>query len=247
MLIRYLICLLLTLSGFTQAIAANQFLKMEVQVIPELARYDFFFQSPSYAVLALQNAGLNISLTKSVVIIDRATFEVGPCKIKHITKKGTIYYYDVTLSLPLGKRLIFPLQIETNQISRGRLLIIFQPPIASLIPKELIEKVESKLMVLGNINTQKQLSLYLATLDIQASSNLNQVNAFDRIAFDAYFRDSTAISNDAGISEPVNDQIALISTIIIWVVCFPAFLLFVRRQRARRAYSVKLPIVTLDD
>lgn len=244
MLIRYLICIFLTLVGFTQAKAADQFVKLEVQIAPELESYQFLFQSPSYAVLALQNAGLNISLTKPVVFIDRTNFEIGPGKIKYITKKGTNYFYDVTLSLPLGKRVVFPLQIETNEISRGRLLINFQPPIAGLIPLELIEKIESKLMALGNSNAQKQLSLYLTKLDAQTRSDLIQVNALDRIAFDAYIRAGKSMTNDKGISEPVSDQIALILTIMIWLVCFPAFLFILRRQRARQASSMALPTVT---
>ena len=247
MLIRFLICMFLTLVSFTEAKAADQFVKLEVQIAPELEGYQFLFQSPSYAVLALQNAGLNISLTKPVVIIDRTTFEIGPGKIKYITKKGTNYFYDVTLSLPLGKRVVFPLQIETSEISRGRLLINFQPSIAGLIPLELIEKVESKLMALGNSNAQKQLSLYLTKLDVQARFDLNQVNALDRIAFDAYTRAGNSMTNDKGISEPVSDQIALILTMIIWLVCFPVFLFILRRQRARQACSMALPTVNRHD
>lgn len=233
MLARLLIISFLTLTGLAQARGGDEILKFEIPISPDIAQYIFLLETPSYAALALQNSGLTLSLSKPLHILSRTTFEVGPGKIKYVNKKEGVFKYDVFLTLPLGKQVVFSLEVDSDRLALGLLKIHLDLPLAGLIPREWIEKVESKLLALSNANAQKQLIDYLAKIDVKQNNKISQIDTLDRIAFDAYVQAGLSSMEDAGSSESVSDQTMLIASIIIWLVCFPAFLIVVRRKRIR--------------
>jgi hypothetical protein len=228
--------LLASLAG--PAKAGSDPLRVELSVSPDLSNYAYLLQAPSYAALALQNAGLNLSLSKPLVVIDRETFAIGPGKVKYADRKADVYRYTVTLTLPLGKELTFPAEVDASMMTRGRLVIRLHLPLGGLVPQELTQKVESKLLILTNANAQTQLLAYLAQHSAhRAGDSEAHAEMFDAIAFDAYNQAGHNVAKDVGGSEPVSDQLLLLASILIWAVCFPAFLYAVRRQRAARAHS----------
>jgi SAM-dependent methyltransferase len=218
------------------ATAASDPLRVELPVSPDLSHYAYLLEAPSYAALALQNAGLNLSLTKPLVVSDRETFGIGPGKVKYVGRKADVYRYAVTLTLPLGKDLAFPVEVDASTLIRGRLAIRLYLPLGALVPQELIDKVESKLQALTNANAQTQLLAYLAERSPSREGAAEaRAELFDVIAFDAYNQAGHNVTKDVGGSEPVSDQLVLLASIVIWAICFPVFLYAVRRQRAALA------------
>ena len=234
MLKRCMLIMLLLAATAIPAGAAEDPLTLTVPVSPELSRYGFLLEEPSYAALALQNAGLNVSLSKPLVVLDRRTLEVGPGRIGFVGKKGSTYQYMATLTLPLGKQLGFPVEVEWADTKQGRLLIRLQPPLAGLIPRELLDKVESKLQTLGNATAQKALFSYLAKVDSQGAGEARLAEMRERIAFDAYAQAGLGSAKDAGGGEPVSDQVVLLASVLIWAICWPSLLYVVRRHRSQR-------------
>ena len=237
------ICLL------SPAFAANDPRKFEIPVPSDISPYvDTLLVSPAYAALALQNAGLPISHTTPIKLLDRQSFQVGPGKVSYQKKKGKVYFYVASMVLPLGKEISFPVEIDISDMDNGRLQIRAYSGISGLIPQEMIVRVESKLQMLASANSHKQLIAYLVD---RSGGKLGDANAqsrfFDAIIFDAYNNSGrlnasggSPVGREAGSAESLSDQVALIFAIIIWVVGFPIYLFIIRRQRKHLTVSAKM-------
>jgi hypothetical protein len=240
--------LMLVIGRLTPAFAANEPLKFEIPVSSGLSTYvDTLLVSPAYAALALQNAGLPIALTTPIKLLNRQSFQVGPGKVSFQKKKDKIYFYTASVVLPLGKEISFPVEIDVSDMHNGRLQIRAYSGISALIPKDILFRVESRLQVLANANSQKQLIAYLAE---HSGGKLGDAEAqskfFDAIMFDAFNNSGRLTSaggstrpREAGSAEPLTDQMALILAVIIWLVGFPIYLFITRRQRRQLIDSAK--------
>ena len=240
--------LMLVIGRLSPAFAANEPLKFEVPVSSALTAYvDIFLVSPAYAALALQNAGLPIALSQPVKLLNRQSIQVGPGKVSYQKKKDKVYFYTASMVLPLGKELSFPVEIDISDIDNGQLKIRVDTSLSALIPQDIIVRLESKLKMLANANSQKQLIAYLAD---RSGGKLGNADAesrfFDAIMFDAYnnlgrLNASGGSPNvrEAGSAESLSDQMALIFAILIWLVSFPIYLFTIRRQRKDLTVSAK--------
>lgn len=231
-----LILVLIVLGNSLPAEAANQPIKFELSVSPELSVYaDTLLVSPAYAAIALQNAGLPVSLSQPLKIISRQSFQIGPGKVGFQKKSANIYYYSVSLALPLGKELSIPVEIDVIELKKGHISIVAYPPFSGLIPEDVLIRVESKLQILTNINAQRQLSVYLAAKSGGKNNPEAMLKLMDAIVFDA-INNSSQIpglqnSRQEGVAEPLKDQLLLIVSVLIWLLGFPLFLYTLRRQR----------------
>jgi hypothetical protein len=239
-----LVCFLLVVGCVVKANAASDSLKIEIEVLPELSAYaDPLFSAPAYAVLALQNSGLVLSLSTTVILESRASFRVGPSKLRFLERKGKIYHYSAILTLPLGKEIVIPVELDTSEMERGRVVVDACPPVSSLIPQQLVVRVESKLRTLSIPSAQAQLHAYLAERSgANPEDPVATAKLFDTIAFDALNQSSQSpISGSSdtgklvGTSELFSDQLALFMAVLIWLVGFPVFLYLVRRQKLEQA------------
>ena len=243
------IFLMLVIGRLSSAFAANEPLKFEIPVSSALTEYvDTLLVSPAYAALALQNAGLPIALSTPVKLLNRQSFQVGPGKVSYQKKKDKVYFYTASMVLPLGKELSFPVEIDISNIDNGQLKIRAYTGLSALIPQDILVRVESKLKMLANANSQKQLIAYLAE---RSGGKLNNPDAqsrfFDAIMFDAYNNlgrlnasDGSPYLREAGSAESLSDQVSLIFAIIIWVLGFPICLFIIRRQRKHFIVSAKM-------
>jgi hypothetical protein len=241
--------LMMVIGRLSPAFAANEPLKFEIPVSLGLSTYvDTLLLSPAYAALALQNAGLPIALTTPIKLLNRQSFQVGPGKVSFQKKKDKIYFYTASMVLPLGKEISFPVEIDVSDMQNGRLQIRAYSGLSGLIPQDILFRVESRLQMLANANSQKQLIAYL---DECSGGKLGDAEAqskfFDAIMVDA-FKNSDRLNasrgspdlREAGSAESLSDQVALIFAIIIWVVGFPIYLFIIRRQRKHLTVSAKM-------
>jgi hypothetical protein len=223
------------------AFAANEPLKFEIPVSSSLTAYvDTLLVSPAYAVLALQNAGLPLALATPIKLLNRQSFQVGPGKVSYQKKKDKVYLYTVSMVLPLGKELSFPVEIDISDIDNGQLKIRAYTGLSELIPQDILMRVESKMKLLANANSQKQLIAYLAD---RSGGKLDDADArsrfFDAIMFDTYNNSGRLNVREAGSAESLSDQMALIFAVLIWLVGFPIYLFVIRRQRKDLTVSAK--------
>jgi len=244
------IFLMLVIGRLSPAFAANEPIKFEIPVSSVLAVYlDTLLVSPAYAALALQNAGLPISLTQPIKLLNRQSFQVDPGKVSYQQKKDKVYFYKVSMVLPLGKEISFPVEIDVSDMDKGNLKIRAYSSFSGLIPQDMITRVESKLQMLANANSQKQLIVYLAeksggklgVADADAQSRFLDAIMFDAFNKSVRFTSAGGSTNqrEAGSAESLSDQMALIFAIIIWLVGFPIYLFIIRRQRKLLIVSEK--------
>jgi len=240
--------LMLVIGRLSPAFAANEPLKFEIPVSSALSTYvDTLLVSPAYAALALQNAGLPIALSTPIKLINRQSFQLGPGKVSYQKKKDKIYFYTASVVLPLGKEISFPVEIDVSDMDNGRLKIRAYTGLSGLIPQDILFRVESRLQMLANANSQKQLITYLVE---RSGGKLGDADAqskfFDAIMFEAFnnsgrFTASSGGANlrDVGSAETLSDQVALILAVVIWLVGFPIYLFIIRRQRKHLLVSTR--------
>ena len=242
------IFLMLVIGRLSPALAASEPLKFEIPVSSGLSTYvDTLLVSPAYAALALQNAGLPIVLTTSIKLLNRQSFQVGPGKVSFQKKKDKIYFYTASVVLPLGKEISFPVEIDVSDMDTGRLQIRAYTGLSGLIPQDILFRVESKLQMLANANSQKQLNAYLVE---RSGGKIGDADAqsifFDAIMFDAYNNSGrlnasggSSKAREVGSAESLSDQTTLILAVLIWLVGFPIYLFITRRQRNHLIVSAK--------
>lgn len=216
---------------------------LELNASEKLQPYaDIVFEYPAYALLALQNIGVPISLSRPLKILSSQSIQIGSEKLTYVKKSGKVYFYTASVGLTLGKEISVPVEIDTTNLANGAIQIRVYPPLSGLMPQEIIVKIESKLQALANPNVQNQLFSYLSENLHGGSMNSPAVvsRLFESISFDAY--NQMGYSNrsvnsqsmrEVGGSEALSDQASLIAAVLIWLVGLPIFLFVVRKRRAQ--------------
>jgi hypothetical protein len=107
--------------------------------------------------------------------------------------------------------------------------VALSPPLASLIPPELTDRIRIKTQLVANPEAQKKV---LAYLDQQAKEG----DLAQAILLDAYNRGGgpMAQGRDVGDAVPLSDQWLLILTLAIWLLVLPVLLVVHRVRRSRR-------------
>ncbi len=235
-----LACFLLVVGCVIKANAASEPWKIEIEISPEFSAYvGPLFSAPAYAVLALQNSGSALSLSTPAILESRTSFRVGALKVRFLELKGKTYHYSSTMTLPFGKEIVIPIELDTSEMERGKLLISAYLPLSILILEQLRERVETKLQMLSTSSHQTQLLAYLVE---RSSANLGNpavtAELFDTIAFDSFNQLSQSSEGPKRVVEasgPVSDPHALFLALFIWIAGFPVFLYLVRRQKRGQA------------
>jgi len=223
--------------------AASEPIKIDLVVSRAISSSyaDFLLASPAYATLALSNVGMPISLSRPVKILSRESIQIGSDSLNFLNKKNGIFNYTASIGLVMGKTVNVPVEIDSRDLDKGILHIRVFPPLAGLIPNEIIVKVESKLQNLANENIQKKLSEYLLKRSGRSLGSPSEVSQLlENIAFDAINQlnisgvsRSSRSYGDVGLAEPLESQWPLIFAVMIWIIGLPIFLLVVRLNRLK--------------
>lgn len=223
-----------------QVHAAKESIKLELSVASAFSPYsDVLFETPAYAALAFQNSGMPVSLSRPLRVLSSKELQIGTEKLIFERKKGKVYTYKAIVGLPFGNEISTPVEIDASELERGKLIIYAYPAGAGLIPKSLIEKVESKLQTLANANAQKNLFNYLS---VRTKGNLDSIETksqlFSQITFDAInqinqSRLTASARSDVGQAESISSQWSLIIAFVIWCIGLPVGLFLIRRHRLK--------------
>lgn len=236
---RVLICFVLFIGLGARADASSEPLKFNVSIDPEFSAYlDSLLTAPAYAVIALENSGFQLSISTPPILESRTHFQVGPAKVKFLERIDKIFHYSIDLALPLGLEIGILVDFDTSEITNGRLIINASQALLSLIPEELILRVQTKLEFLTSPLAQKKLISYIDNLNTNNSTEpLATSKLFDQFAFDLYnhFGRSSVTTVDSVASETTiiryySEKLSYFLAILIWIVGFPLYLLVLRRK-----------------
>jgi hypothetical protein len=213
-------------------------LRFEVAVMPEFERHAVLFANPGYAAVALESIGLSPSLSSKLVVKERGkSVQVRYGTLRFIGRKDALYSYEAALSAgTTGVRLTVPVTLDTTSLPAGKIVVTLRPPLASLIPSAITDRIPIKIRMVANAAAQKATLEYLDSLAKAAGREGGTL--FEAILLDAYDRSGGAgVANpDVGEPLPLSEQWMLILTLLIWAVAVPAaYLLHWRRRRAKPA------------
>ena len=236
--LRKIILLVITLISLLIPIAKADDLKFKIKINAGLIEYsNILFEKPAYAILALQNAGIPISLSKRIIINSATIISMGTEKFIFLDKSNNVYKYKAIINLPFGREIIIPIKIDTTNIDKGSIFAYADLPFSNLLPSDLIMRLESKLQSITNDNSQKKLITYLNSIVKERNhDSFSRSKLFEAIAFDA-INQSLSINSfngntfDNGKAEPLSSQFGLIVAILIWLIGFPFSLYIVRKYR----------------
>jgi hypothetical protein len=216
-------------------------LRFEVSVLPELQRHAALFGNPGYAAIALETIGLSPSLSSKLVIGNGGrSVEIHYGMLRYAGRKDAVYSYEASIKPGLGEggpRLTFPVTVDVSSLASGKMIITARPPLASLIPDAVNERIQFKLRTIANAAAQKQILDYLDQLAKAAKTDGGSI--FEAILLDAYNHGggpSAGGGVDVGEALPLSEQWMLILTLIIWAVAVPAAYFYrLRRRRGKPA------------
>ena len=209
-------------------------LRFEVPVLVGVERYAGLLEHPAYLAVALESIGLSPSISSRLKIGEQGkSVEIRNAFVRFTGKTGSVYRFNAGVSIGLGdSKLDFPVTVDTAEIAKGKALITLTPPLASLVPTELTDRIRVKLQMVANAGAQKKMLDHLDQLAKQAASGTAGLS--EAILADAYNRGGgpAGAATDKGESIPLSDQWLLILTLLVWLVVVPVFLLIQRiRQK----------------
>ncbi len=238
---RWLMALAFAMAAWSGASFGQQgedAVRLQIAVMPELARHLEFLAAPGYIALALENNGLYPSLSSRLILKDRESFQVRKGVVRFKGKKGALYLYEAGVNVQLGvveQALTVPVEVDTESISKGTLMVRAYPPLKNLLPNDLTQRAEIKVAAILNTAAQQKLLAYLDRLtDEQRARGRGFDGVLEAIVLEAYNNSgSPGPGRDRGDAEPLSDQVLLLATAATWLIGLPAFLLYLRARRKR--------------
>lgn len=219
-------------------------IEFDVAVLPGAARHLELLAFPAYLALALENNGLSLSRSSPLVIRNRETVQIKAGSMHYTGRKGSVFNYEAAFNLSFGvaeSSLTMRVNVDTSRVGQGTLLVRVFPPLAKLIPQQVIEKVDFKIRAFGSLETQEKVLAYLDRIGKEEQGRSRGVDGMlEAIAFDAYNRSASADRAAAAAAlagqlgkepEPIYGRKLLLAALVLWLAGFPLFLYFVRRRR----------------
>lgn len=211
----------------------------QVPALPSLERHVELLAFPSYLALALENNGLKPSYSSRLIVHDRASFEIREASVRYLGRKGPVFRYEGRLKLQVGgaeSAVSVPAELDTATLSTGTLTLRLYSPLSTLLPQELLDRIDFKIRSFADAAVQQRMLQYLDEVRKRApGASLDAM--LETILVEAYNRGApvAAGGRDVGDAEPLSDQWALIATLLIWLVAVPALIVFRWRRRGKPA------------
>ena len=223
-------------------------ISFEVQVIPETERYAELLTVPGYAALALENNDFRPSLSSPLVITNREALQIRTGIIRYVGRKASVYSYEAGFNVQLGvgeSGITFPVEIDATHAGRGLVVVRVFPPLATMMPDDVIERIQFKIRALASIQVQLKVLNYLDRLSKEEqTASRGFPGLLEAIVLEAYNRASTTKKWGLDTALPMifarwpeslTNQVILIIILAIWLIGFPIFLLFARRRKKQNA------------
>ncbi len=223
--------------------APGESIHLEVPVLPAMQAYADLLQYPGYLAVALENNGLSPSLSSKLKLNENGRgAEIRNAVIRFVERKGDLYFYDAGLVLGLAdSKLTFPVVVDLASVASGKIAVTLTPPLAKLMPTEVIDRIQIKTQLMANAAAQQKVLDYLQNLSKEIAPRGGVDAGVEplvvAILADAYNRGggpSAPGDRESGDAVPLSDQWLLILTLVIWLLVVPAVLVAHKIRRHRR-------------
>lgn len=219
--------------------APRESIKLEIVTLRGFEKYDALLSQPGYLAIALENNGLSPSLSSKLKVGDGGrSLEIRGAVIGFVGKSGAVYSYEAGIMLGVGEsKLTFPVTVDISAIKSGKATVTLSPPLAGMIPMDIIERIRLKVQLIANPSAQKTMLDYLDRLSETRQAAGGGDPFLNAILLDAYSKSGGPAglgAGDAGDALPISEQWLLILTLVIWLIVVPTVLLVQRFRRNRR-------------
>jgi len=217
-----------------------------VPALADAARHLKLLEYPAYLALALENNGFSPSHSSRLTIRDRREFEIRNASVRFVDSKGDKFRYEAALKLPMGgsgTSLRVPVEVDVSSLASGTIVLRVYAPMSSLLPADLLDRIEFKARSLANEAAQRQVLRYLDEIGARHKAGPGTDAVLEAILLEAYNRGAPAApgGRDTGDAEPLREQYALLATLAIWLLLVPLLILGRIWYRARRARGNRDP------
>lgn len=189
---------LLALSPLVLAQARQgEAIEFDVPVLPQAQHYINLLQYPSYVAVALENVGLNPSYSAQLTLIDARQLRLRNAMLRYVGSKGSTYTYRAGAIVDLRvsrTEISFPVELDTSKLAAGTLTVRLFPPLAKLIPEEVVERIRTKARLMSDVAAQKKLLDYLDGISERLPTGADWSGLFEQIMIDAYNRGGKSVS-----------------------------------------------------
>ena len=121
--------------------------------------------------------------------------------------------------------------VDFKEVNKGKLTLSINSSLAGLIPKDLLEKINTKMAFLATMEKQSKIFYYLNGLYVKTLNSNNLLTIQELILIDAYNQSTTSNTGvrEPGDAELISDHFLFFITLIIWFVCLPALVIVIRK------------------
>jgi hypothetical protein len=208
-------------------------LDFKIPIVAGANNYIEFLSSPAYLLVALQNNGINPSNQGRAVLVDSKTVRMNMLELKYLETIGATYFFnvDLTWESPI-KTFVFhiPVEIDTDEILAGSITARFFVPFASYFPEEFVTRLRNRIAFFSASELQHRLIDYLDNLRTTVEPGLGFFGLREALLLQSFSisphlsATPDAVISEPGDSVPLKEQLALIVTIVIWLVMVPLYL-----------------------
>jgi hypothetical protein len=178
--------------------------------------------------------------------VDGHTVQFKNAFLRFSEKKGPLFIYQGKMELEIAKvKTGFNLrtEVDTSEIKKGTVTVRIYTPLAGLLPKPLVDKIEIKIQSLTGEAVQKKMLAYFDDLEKRRPQGSGIAGTLELILIQGYNTGSSVrlgVGREPGDAEPFSDQILFLATLAIWFIVVPlaalSFYLW-RRFKHRRLES----------
>jgi hypothetical protein len=231
---RYVLALVLTTPLVSYADEPANELKFEIHTLPGYQKYVGLLEYPGYIGVALENNDLHPTLSSKMTVRQRGReLAAENLFIRFTGRTDSSYAYEAGLSLGIGKTSVtFPVTVDLSGLNSGKTMVVAKLPLATLIPNEMRERIQTKVRTLANLAAQQKVLDYLDERTKTAGS-ADATALMEAILLDAYNRSDATPAGDVGDAVPLSEQWMLLLTLAIWLIVVPVGLITYRLRRRR--------------
>lgn len=207
-------------------------INFEIPVVSGVEKYTEFLSFPAYLVVALQNNGINASNLGRAVLEDSVTVKMNLLQLKYINKLDSVYSYEAELKWQSAvKEFVFriPIHVDASELADGLITARFFIPFAAHFPKELVARLRNRIAFFSDSKFQQKLIDYLDEVSTKVDPGLGFAGLREALMLQSFStRPIMTTAENCALEEPgdavpLGEQVALIVTIVIWLVMLPIY------------------------
>ncbi len=218
---------------------AGDAIRLEIPVLPGTLRYAELLEYPGYLAVVLENNGLSPSFSSKLQVeADGRSARIQNAVLRYTGHKEDLYTYEAAVEIGIGdSKISFPVTVDMSTAASGKVTVTLTPPLARLIPSELIDRIRTKTLLMANARAQQKVLDYLEHESKLHAPGSGMQRLIVAVLVDAHNRGGGPEGSggrDVGDAVPLSDQWLLILTLVIWLLVVPVALLAYKLRLRRR-------------